>query len=121
MSARTQTVGVHRIACRGPADLSGVQALVEAGTLRPQDIVAVMGKTEGNGCVNDHTREYAAMAWGQWLAGHLGCSADEAAQRVALVMSGVYAIHQSFFEIFLVIGVGVFGYAMRWLKMPARP
>ena len=88
MSARTQTVGVHRIACRGPADLSGVQALVEAGTLRPQDIVAVMGKTEGNGCVNDHTREYAAMAWGQWLAGHLGCSADEAAQRVALVMSG---------------------------------
>ena len=88
MSARTQTVGVHRIACRGPADLSGVQALVEAGTLRPQDIVAVMGKTEGNGCVNDHTREYAAMAWSQWLAGHLGCSADEAAQRVALVMSG---------------------------------
>ena len=88
MSARTQTVGVHRIACRGPADLSGVQALVEAGTLRPQDIVAVMGKTEGNGCVNDHTREYAAMAWSQWLASHLGCSADEAAQRVALVMSG---------------------------------
>ena len=40
---------------------------------------------------------------------------------LALVMSGVYAIHQSFFEIFLVIAVGVFGYAMRWLKLPVLP
>ena len=40
---------------------------------------------------------------------------------LALVMSGVYAIHQSIFEIFLVIGVGVFGYAMRWLKLPVLP
>ena len=40
---------------------------------------------------------------------------------LALVMSGVYAIHQSVFEIFLVIGVGVLGYAMRWLKVPVLP
>jgi putative tricarboxylic transport membrane protein len=40
---------------------------------------------------------------------------------LALVMSGVYAIHQSFFDIFLVIGVGVFGYVMRWLKVPVLP
>ncbi len=40
---------------------------------------------------------------------------------LALVMSGVYAIHQSVFEIFLVIGVGVFGYFMRWLKLPVLP
>jgi len=88
MSAHPQMVGVYRVACQGPADLSGVQALVEAGTLAPDEIVAVMGKTEGNGCVNDHTREYAAMAWCQWLATHLGCTPEEAAQRVALVMSG---------------------------------
>ena len=40
---------------------------------------------------------------------------------LALVMSGIYAIHQSVFEVFLVIGVGVFGYAMRWLKLPVLP
>lgn len=40
---------------------------------------------------------------------------------LALVMSGVYAIHQSVFDIFLVIGVGVFGYCMRWLKLPVLP
>jgi cyanuric acid amidohydrolase len=87
-AARPQQVGVHRIDCRGPGDLSGVQALIDAGTLVPADIVAVMGKTEGNGCVNDHTREYASMAWSHLLAPHLGCTPLEAAQRVALVMSG---------------------------------
>ena len=87
-AARPQCVGVHRIACQGPGDLSGVQALIDAGTLVPADIVAVMGKTEGNGCVNDHTREYASMAWSHLLAPHLGCTPHEAAQRVALVMSG---------------------------------
>ena len=40
---------------------------------------------------------------------------------LALVMSGVYAIHQSVFEVFLVVGVGVFGYAMRLLKLPVLP
>lgn len=87
-AARPQRVGVHRIDCRGPGDLSGVQALIDAGTLVPADIVAVMGKTEGNGCVNDHTREYASMAWSHLLAPYLGCTPAEAAQRVALVMSG---------------------------------
>jgi cyanuric acid amidohydrolase len=87
-SSRHQQVDVHRIACRGPGDLSGVHALMASGALRPHDIVAVMGKTEGNGCVNDHTREYASMAWCQLLAPHLGCTPAEVEQRVALVMSG---------------------------------
>lgn len=89
MSAgRVQQVGVWRIACSGPGDLRGVQALIESGELVPQDIVAVMGKTEGNGCVNDFTREYAASAWCQLLAPALGCTPHEVHGRVALVMSG---------------------------------
>ncbi len=40
---------------------------------------------------------------------------------LALVMSGVYAIHQSVFDIFLVIGVGMFGYLLRLLKVPVLP
>jgi len=83
-----QEVGVWRVPCAGPGDLSGVRALAESGALVPADIVAVMGKTEGNGCVNDFTREYAASAWCQWLAPALGCSADAVHHRVALVMSG---------------------------------
>lgn len=85
---RRQHVGVHRVACSGPSDLSGVQALVESGALRPADIVAVMGKTEGNGCVNDYTRDFASSSWCRFLGPHLGCSPDDVEQRVALVMSG---------------------------------
>jgi cyanuric acid amidohydrolase len=86
--ATAQRVEVFRVGCSGPGDLSGVQALVDAGTLDPADIVAVMGKTEGNGCVNDFTREYASVAWCAYLAAALGITPQQAGARVALVMSG---------------------------------
>ncbi|MDP9096774.1 MAG: ring-opening amidohydrolase, partial [Pseudomonadota bacterium] len=86
--ASSQRVGVWRVACSGPSDLRGVQALVDAGEIVPADIVAVMGKTEGNGCVNDHTREFATMAWSHFLGERLGCAPGEVHHRVALVMSG---------------------------------
>lgn len=85
---RCQHVEVLRIPCSGPGDLGQVAALIEAGSLVPAEIVAVMGKTEGNGCVNDHTRAYACDAWGHLLAPHLGCTPAEVERRVALVMSG---------------------------------
>ena len=85
---RVQCVDVHRVPCTGPADLSGVRALVESGVLRPQDIVAVMGKTEGNGCVNDFTRDFASTAWCHFLSPSLGCAPEAVHHRVALVMSG---------------------------------
>jgi cyanuric acid amidohydrolase len=83
-----QKVDVWRVPCRSPADLSGVHALIDAGDLVPAEVVAVMGKTEGNGCVNDFTREYASAAWCQLLAPALGCTPEQVHSRVALVMSG---------------------------------
>ena len=84
----TQTVGIHKILCGGPADLAGVVRLIDAGELHPGEIVAVMGKTEGNGCVNDFTRDFATQAWCALLAPHLGITPHAAHQRVAFVMSG---------------------------------
>ena len=86
--ALAQKVDVFRISCSGPGDLSGVQALIDSGQLDPKAVVAVMGKTEGNGCVNDHTRDFAATAWCHFLAPHLDCTAAQVHDRVALVMSG---------------------------------
>ena len=40
---------------------------------------------------------------------------------LALVMTGVYSIHQSFMELALVLGIGVLGYVMRLMKMPVLP
>jgi len=88
IATTVQRVDVHRVACRGPGDLSGVQSLIDRDLLDPTTIVAVMGKTEGNGCVNDHTRDFASTSWCHFLAPHLGCSAAAVAERVALVMSG---------------------------------
>lgn len=39
----------------------------------------------------------------------------------ALVVSGIYAMEQSFFDVGLVLGFGLMGYAMRWLGIPQLP
>ena len=81
-------VDVFRIPASSPSDTSGLAALMESGRLDPADIVAVMGKTEGNGCVNDFTREYATTALAHLLARRLGSTPQEIERRVAFVMSG---------------------------------
>lgn len=50
--------------------------------------MAIVGKTEGNGCVNDFTRGYATLALKLLLAEVLGCPLAEIEKRVAIVMSG---------------------------------
>lgn len=81
-------VQVFRVPMSSPSDLSAVKALIETGELAAEDIVGVMGKTEGNGCVNDFTRAYTTLSFQVMLAEMLDRSRDEIAKRVAFVMSG---------------------------------
>jgi cyanuric acid amidohydrolase len=81
-------IAVFRIATSGPADISGLIALIEKAELDPRDIVAILGKTEGNGGVNDFTREYATAALRAGLAQYLGLPGAEIEERIAFVMSG---------------------------------
>src|SRR5258706_15716794 len=83
-----QEVSVFRIPMRGPGDAEGLARLIEAGDLDPMDIVAILGKTEGNGGVNDFTREYATWALSAALAPHLGLAPKDVEERIAFVMSG---------------------------------
>jgi cyanuric acid amidohydrolase len=53
---------VYRVAAAGPNDVSGVETLLQNG-LDPKSVVAVLGKTEGNGCVNDFTRGFATSSF----------------------------------------------------------
>jgi putative tricarboxylic transport membrane protein len=39
----------------------------------------------------------------------------------ALVVTGIYAMEQSFFDVGLVLGFGALGYAMRWMGIPQLP
>lgn len=75
---------VHRISASAPNDTSGIEAAIADGRIDPAGIVAILGKTEGNGNVNDFTRGYATLALTLMLEKHLG----ERARDVCLVMSG---------------------------------
>ncbi len=79
---------VFRVPAQHPADVSQVMGLVASGAVEVTEIVAIFGKTEGNGCVNDFTRQLAVMALETALATALGCTAAEVGARIALVMSG---------------------------------
>jgi cyanuric acid amidohydrolase len=88
MTMRTISVDVVRIPTKGPGDVSGLINLIEAGTIEPASILAILGKTEGNGGVNDFTREYAVSALSDALAPYIGLPSSEVEQKIAFVMSG---------------------------------
>jgi cyanuric acid amidohydrolase len=83
-----QKLTVVRVPMRHPGDVSGVAELIDSGQISAGDILAILGKTEGNGCVNDYTRGYATFALSTLLAGRLGIPRDAVVRRVAFVMSG---------------------------------
>ncbi len=79
---------VLRLATAGPQDTAPLAAAIERGEVNPAHIVAIVGKTEGNGCVNDFTRGYATLALKLLLAERLKTPLAEIEKRVAIVMSG---------------------------------
>jgi cyanuric acid amidohydrolase len=79
---------VIRIPTSGPGDVSGLMAAVDSGGVKPSSILAVLGKTEGNGGVNDFTREYAVAALCNALAPRLALTPRAVESRIAFVMSG---------------------------------
>ncbi len=81
-------IGVHKVAMNAPSDVSELERLIEAGTVDPATIVALIGKTEGNGGANDFTRGFATLSYQLLLARFLGCSPDEVGRRIAFVWSG---------------------------------
>ena len=71
-----------------PDDVSGVADLIATGRLRPEDVVALIAKTEGNGLVDDYSRPLAELSFKLMFAAELDVDADTVAERIALVMSG---------------------------------
>jgi len=80
--------GVHRLSAAGPSDTAVLDEAIAHGLIRPETIVAVLGKTEGNGGVNDFTRGFATASFRTCLVRHLGIPAAVVEARVPLVMSG---------------------------------
>lgn len=76
---------IHRLLVAGPDDTAPLLEAIATGQIDPAAIVGIVGKTEGNGCVNDFTRAFAVAA----LKAALGRSLPaQAVDRITMVMSG---------------------------------
>ena len=71
-----------------PADTSGLQHLADSGKIRPDTLVALVGKTEGTGFHDDWGRVWADVALRDWTARFLGIPVGEVAKNVIFVLSG---------------------------------
>lgn len=90
---------VHRISANAPDDASGIASAIAQGKIDPRGVIAVFGKTEGNGCVNDFSRGFATMTLTQFFAQFMP---REDAGKICFVMSGgtegAMAPHWTLFE-----------------------
>ncbi len=79
---------VHRVPMSHPGDVSHIAKLFDNEQLRPEQVVAIFGKTEGNGCVNDFTRAYAVDTLTRFFSERLSVDTAHVSRRIAMVMSG---------------------------------
>jgi barbiturase len=80
-------VEVAKVELKSVQDATGLEACILAGQFTADQVVAVVGKTEGNGGVNDFTRILADQAFRRVLEKHGTRPADEIG-RIPMVWSG---------------------------------
>jgi len=79
-------IEVRKVPIHSVADASELAKLIDDGVLHAERVVAIIGKTEGNGGVNDYTRIIADRAFREVLVAK-GAPADQV-KEVPIVWSG---------------------------------
>jgi len=80
-------IEVRKVPLHNVSDASELAKLIDDGVIEADRVIAVIGKTEGNGGVNDYTRIIADRAFREVLVAKGSRSADEVSQ-VPIVWSG---------------------------------
>jgi cyanuric acid amidohydrolase len=80
-------IEVRKVPLHNVSDASELAKLIDDGVLEADRVVAVIGKTEGNGGVNDYTRIIADRAFREVLVAKGSRSMDEVKQ-IPIVWSG---------------------------------
>jgi cyanuric acid amidohydrolase len=83
-----RTAQVFRLSMAHPGDLSELERLIVSGAIRAADVTAIIGKTEGNGGVNDFTRGYFTQTLMAMLSKHLNKPAEQLIREIPCVLSG---------------------------------
>lgn len=79
---------VFRLEMAHPGDVSQLAALLDAGTINASEVAAIIGKTEGNGGVNDFTRGYFTQSLFQLLARHSATPSQQLQDSIPCILSG---------------------------------
>src|SRR3954471_21901414 len=82
-----EPIEVRKVPIMNVSDASGLADLIDEGVLDADRVVAVIGKTEGNGGVNDYTRIIADRAFREVLVAKGSRSMDEV-KKIPIVWSG---------------------------------
>src|SRR3954452_23090101 len=82
-----EPIEVRKVPILSVSDSSGLAELIDEGVLEADRVVAVIGKTEGNGGVNDYTRIIADRAFREVLVAK-GSRTVEEVKQVPIVWSG---------------------------------
>src|SRR3954470_19901650 len=86
-AAMPDAIEVRKIPLQNVSDASGLAELIDAGVVEADRVLAVIGKTEGNGGVNDYTRIIADRAFREVLMAK-GSRDRDAVMQVPIVWSG---------------------------------
>ena len=81
-------IWARRVPTASPSDCSALQSILDSGEIDAAQVIAVIGKTEGNGGRNDFSRELAVRAYADCLAQASGSSREQTEDRVVLSFSG---------------------------------
>ena len=82
-----EAIEVRKVPLHSVSDASELAKLIDDGVLEADRVIAVIGKTEGNGGVNDYTRIIADRAFREVLSAKGNRSPEEVAE-VPIVWSG---------------------------------
>jgi barbiturase len=80
-------IEVHKVELGSVSDASGMADLITDGVFGADDVIGIIGKTEGNGGVNDFTRILADQAFRGVLMEH-GTRSEEAITEIPMAWSG---------------------------------
>jgi cyanuric acid amidohydrolase len=78
---------VRKVPLHSVSDASEFAALIDSGVIEADRVIAVIGKTEGNGGVNDYTRIIADRAFREVLLAK-GTRSSEQVKQIPIVWSG---------------------------------
>lgn len=79
---------VHRFTLTDPGNISALAEAIDRGELDPASIVAVIGKTPGNGLVNDYTRGYLTQSLALLIGDRTATDWQQIIGQIPFIFSG---------------------------------